>query len=287
MLSGQQQIASAACCGIAMTDPSHGLGGAGDFQVPSLAQAVAGAVAQRLLQPQGVQPLEEVQPQQEVQPPQEVQQPAAQAEPKEPAENFGLTESQKEWLSASMEKYSRQEWDEWLSSLPQAEHDWWLKCFHANRSFFQGPFKGDGWSWDDSTPGGWSWDDSKQAEAPMAPTQPKAPAAPVGTWGKDAPPASSQDAFEWWGINRPPPAPKPNLKRKVPSNSASSGERSEKLQSGWQPRTIALIAAIQNHDTSRVNYLIKKFTEDPDLASRLQRHRQHVANHGWDPQYDY
>ena len=138
MLSDQQQVASAACCGIAMTDPSHGLGGAGDLKVPSLAEAVAGAVAQHLLQPQGVQPLQEVQPPEGVQPPQEVQQPAAQPEPKEPADNFGLTESQKEWLSASVEKYSRQEWDEWLSSLPQAEHDWWLKCFHAKRAIQRG-----------------------------------------------------------------------------------------------------------------------------------------------------
>ena len=88
-------------------------------------------------------------------------------------------------------------------------------------------------------------------------------------------------------LPEPPRPPAPRAPPAAGAEEEAEQGRSTKLQSGWQARTIALVAAYRAGDWSRVNYLCEKFCTDQLFAERLRRHQQFVANNGWDPQYDY
>ena len=50
---------------------------------------------------------------------------------------------------------------------------------------------------------------------------------------------------------------------------------------------IALLAALDNQDWDRVNYLRARFSEHPTIRELLQRHKDHLRRHGLDAQYDF
>ena len=50
---------------------------------------------------------------------------------------------------------------------------------------------------------------------------------------------------------------------------------------------IALLAAHDLGDMDRVAYLRAKFSEHSSVKELLRRHKRHMQQHGYDPQYDF
>ncbi|CAE7298765.1 unnamed protein product, partial [Symbiodinium sp. KB8] len=60
-----------------------------------------------------------------------------------------------------------------------------------------------------------------------------------------------------------------------------------KLQSGWLPRMVTLLAALDMGDRDRVAYLRWKFSEHSSVKELLRQHKRVVAQSGYDPRYDF
>ena len=65
------------------------------------------------------------------------------------------------------------------------------------------------------------------------------------------------------------------------------GSNVPKLQSGWLPRVVALLAAMDMGDSDRVAYLRWKFSEHSSVKELLRQHKRVVAQNGYDPRYDF
>ena len=60
-----------------------------------------------------------------------------------------------------------------------------------------------------------------------------------------------------------------------------------KLQSGWLPRMVTLLAALDMNDKERIAYLRWKFSEHSSVKELLRQHKRVVAQSGYDPRYDF
>ena len=60
-----------------------------------------------------------------------------------------------------------------------------------------------------------------------------------------------------------------------------------KAKAGWMNKIVALLAALENDDWKRVEYLQEKFSTHHSVQPLLKAHQQVVKRWGKDPAYDY